>query len=147
MTDLPLSPAASQAGPVFQASVILQPADIRALFSRPVTIIAAPGAGKFIHVLGTAKFYVFATAVYTNCASAGIYYGPVGNSIAASTAAATLLAAASSGCAITGGQAYTGDPASLINQPVVIGAPQNPAGATAAGRLKVILTYTIEQGP
>lgn len=147
MTDLPINPAASQAGPVFQASVILQPADIRSLFTRPVTVVPAPGPGKFIHVLGTAKFYVYATAAYTSCANAGLYYGPVGSNVQASSAAATLLAGATSGCAVTGGQAYTGDPALLINQPVVIGAPQNPAGATAAGRLKVVLTYTIEQGP
>lgn len=147
MTDLPVNPAAVQAGPVFQASVVLQPADIRALFSRPVTIVPAPGAGKFVHVLGTAKFYVYATAVFANCANAGVYYGPVASGVAASTAAATLLAGVASGCAITGGQNYAGDPASLINQPVVIGSPQNPTGATAAGRLKVVLTYTIETGP
>ncbi len=69
--------AAAPAGNVLIASVTLTNSQIKALHATPIQIIAAPGSGKSIYVVGlTAKLVYGGTNVFTAAASQaiGLYY-------------------------------------------------------------------------
>lgn len=73
-----------QTGPVStlinKVKLVLTSAQLLALKATPVSIIPAPGAGKFINVLGANVYYSFLTAAYTlNAGTLKLYHGPVAN--------------------------------------------------------------------
>jgi hypothetical protein len=72
--------------------VTLTPAQVLLLFTTPISLIAAPGAGKFIQVLDALFFVQFGTAQYTAGGVVSLVEGAV--NIATTTAALINGAAA-----------------------------------------------------
>src|SRR5215831_10121310 len=73
-----------QTGPVAsllnKVKLTLTSAQLLALKATPVSIIPAPGSGKFINVIGANVYYSFLTAAYTlNAGTLKLYHGPVAN--------------------------------------------------------------------
>lgn len=67
--------APSGSGPVTQARVALSSAQLLSLFSSPVPIIAAPGAGKAIIIIQVVYSLTFGTTAYTGGGTAALRYG------------------------------------------------------------------------
>lgn len=75
---------AGQTGPVAslinKIKFILTSAQLKALKATPITIIPAPGVGKFIEVMQAAAYYSFLTGAYTlNAGTLKLYHGPAAN--------------------------------------------------------------------
>lgn len=57
------------------ATVTLSSADILDLHNTPVTLVAAPGAGKWLNVHRIASYYKYGTAAYTTSGATTPYVG------------------------------------------------------------------------
>lgn len=126
------------------AAVTLTSAQILQLFTTPITIVAAPGAGKMIQVLSINYSLTFVTTAYTvGGATAGLWYGtPAGTAV--DTNAKTILnAAAASHVGQFAPGTYTGTgqtPSNLANLAVIFGTvTSNPT--TGDGTFRVTVTY------
>lgn len=73
-----------QTGPVSslvnKVQLVLTAAQLKALKATPISIIAAPGSGKFIQVMSCSVRYTFLTTAFTlNAGTLKLYHGPVAN--------------------------------------------------------------------
>lgn len=76
---------------LYQKSIPLTATQVKALFSSPITLITAPGAGKIITVNRIVFASTFATAAYTGSNNLEFRYtGASGAKVTADIAAATL---------------------------------------------------------
>jgi len=60
-------------GGIQPATVTLSSADILDLHNTPVTLVAAPGAGKWVNVHNVTKYYTFGTVEYTASIDGTVY--------------------------------------------------------------------------
>lgn len=87
---------AGQTGPVAsfvnKVQLTLTAAQLKALKATPISIIPAPGSGKFIQVLSCSVRYVFLTTAFTlNAGTLKLYHGPVANAVPLTAALETGL--------------------------------------------------------
>jgi hypothetical protein len=129
-----------------RATVNITAAQLKTAHAAPVTIIAAPGAGKFIRVTYVQIKYTFGTVAYTSGSNFGLDYG--------ATLAGTILTASSptiSGALVSKAVLGIGAIGSVIqiaesfidNQAVNFGVLATEF-ATGDGTLSVVVDYTIE---
>lgn len=79
-STIPVGQTGPVASLVDQIKFTLTPAQLKALRATPVSIIPAPGAGKFIQVEEVSVYYKFATTAYTlNAGTLKLFHGPVAN--------------------------------------------------------------------
>lgn len=126
------------------ASVNLTSAQILNLFTTPVTIVAAPAAGKMIQVLSINYSLTFVTTAYTvGGAQAGLWYGTPAGQAVDTNAKSILNAAASSHVGQPAPTTITGTgntPSNLAALAVVFGTvTSNPT--TGDGTFRVTVTY------
>lgn len=133
---------AANTGQELTAEVTITPANIVAMYTTPVEVLPAPGAGKVIEVLSAVLIYDFLTAAYTGGGVVTLAYGSGGATITANIAAANSFAA-------SGDKVYplsvlnaAGGISMPVNTPVVItnasGVFVNPGTAAGVGRLHIV---------
>lgn len=57
------------------AKVTISSAEILALHTTPISLVASPGANKFIELIAVSSFYEFVSAAYTGAGAAGVFVG------------------------------------------------------------------------
>lgn len=79
-TTIPTGQVGPVASMVNQVKLTLTSAQLKALKATPVSIIPAPGSGKFIQVEECSVYYKFGATAYTlNAGTLKLYHGPVAN--------------------------------------------------------------------
>jgi len=73
LADHVLVDVASLSRSIQPATVTLSSADILDLHNTPVTLVAAPGAGKWVNVHNVTKYYTFGTVEYTASIDGTVY--------------------------------------------------------------------------
>lgn len=118
-----------------EASVTLTAAQVKALFSTPITLVAAPGAGKYISVDEIRFKMVYGTTQYAGANNAEFRYtGAAGNKVSADLTN-TILNGAATNYAII--KPVTTDLVPALNAPVVVAVPV--ANPTAGDSLVTIV--------
>lgn len=129
------------------ATVTLSSADILALHTTPITLVAAPGAGKVLHVHRAVVFWTYATTLYTFADNViARYDGP--NSTVLDASLDAQMANAGDLTGFYGGLSAGGvfDPATITNAAVQLYAIDgNPADGD--GTLTVTCWYSVEDVP
>lgn len=125
--------------------VTITAAQLLALRATPQAIIPAPGAGKFIQVLGIALRYIFKTTAYTIVnANLKLMYGDKANALALCASQSALLASltskTSTNIALT---ANSDTEANLYNQPINLENDGSAEFLAGDGLLEVLATYNI----
>lgn len=117
-------------------------AQIRALNTTPITLVAAPGAGYAIQPLGFMLKYTYATAVFATNTNAFIYYtGIAGSKVLPNNA---ILAEVASADCIAPAASLIFSAGDIANKALLLTvATGDPTGATAAGTLDVYVTYNL----
>jgi hypothetical protein len=111
----------------------------------PITVVAAPGAGKSILALGSSWTYTYGAQTYTTGGTTGLWYGSASGPGVESNALNSLLAETSSQIMQNygaGGGGSIAAKASFENQPIVF-ATQTTAPTVGDGTLKLTLVYII----
>lgn len=122
--------------------VTVSSAQLLAISGNPVTILAAPGAGKLIQVFGTSYYYKFITAPYTGGGSPGINYTDFNGDGAALFPGTNIILQADSRFTPFSTFGATQDPVSNdANQPVVFADDVNYVGGS--GTLMITITYMV----
>jgi hypothetical protein len=114
----------------------LTTAQIIAMGSAAVTLVAAPGAGKAIIFLGAILKYNRGTTSFTGAGATTINLGS-GGAVSGSLAATAITAASSTVSSISS----AGSSTTAENQPLTIGATS--AFAAGDGNAEVIIAYKI----
>jgi len=125
------------------ATGTLSSAQLAAINTTPVTAIAAPGAGKYIQILGVSAKYVYGGTAYTGSNPLLLEYsggGGVTNSVF-SSAIMTGTASAWSTAVGSPSSAVSGSTSGIDNTAVVFTAAGNYA--TGTGTVDYTITYTI----
>lgn len=128
---------------VTSAVVDLTNAQVLALNSTPVTIIAAPGAGYFIDVIGVSAIFNY-TAVYSGGSDLKCFWGSrvAGNACSPAITTSGFLTNAADIIRRVGGVPDNTNPPTT-NLPVVIEAIANTAfaGGDAANSVRIVIHY------
>ena len=122
--------------------VSLTAAQIKNLQSAPVTLIAAPGAGKIIEIESIVAMLDYATAVFTGSNNLEFRYtGAAGDKVTADLAYAFLNAGADAYRVV---KSVVTELTPVVNALVCVCVPTaNPGGETAASTLKFRIRYHI----
>lgn len=117
-------------------------AQIKALNTTPITVVAAPGAGYAVQALSFLLKYTYATAVYATNTNSFIYYtGIAASKVMANNA---ILAETASADAIQMPANLIFSAGDLANKALLLTvATGDPTGNTAAGTLDVYVTYCL----
>lgn len=95
------------AGPVSKVKFTLTSAQLLAMKATPVSILPAPGASRYYHVIGVTARYLFGGTAYTlNGGTLKLFYGPAASAKALTADMSALLTQAVN--ATTIGQAVLG---------------------------------------
>ena len=114
------------AGGIQSTTVSLTPAEIRAMESTPIELVAAPGAGKWLDFISCHMFLDFATVAHDDAAADGdlqVTYTDLAGEKVAGQEADTLIDAVADAHAYTandGGAIPTADVATAANAALVI---------------------------
>lgn len=93
-SNFPAGQAQGVASFVNQMRFVVTSAQLLALKTTPISIIPAPGAGKFIQVIGVDMRMLFGGTAYTlNAGTLKVFYGPVANAKAITGDQSALLTA------------------------------------------------------
>lgn len=124
------------------AKIKLSGSQVKLLRTFPITLIPAPGAGKFIVVYHITAYLDYATAVFTggnnieireNNAT-GTKVTPDITSVFLNSGADILVSLFAEGSQTT----------RLLNKPIIVAVPvANPGGVTAASTLTLIVSYMV----
>lgn len=112
-------------GLVERIEVKLTPAQVKALFTTPVTLIPAPGANRYIQVMSVAAKLQFVTTAYTGANAVEVRYTNASGAKVTGDLAAAWLNSATSRVDIAVDAAVT----SVVNSPVVAAVPTANPGA------------------
>lgn len=142
-TDAADQPSRSGGGSqvVFTAKVSLSSAQLLALFSSPVTLVAAPGAGKAIQVLGVFGAFTAGGTPYVDDDGEAIgYASDLSDPLAESPW--DLTNPSSNGGPTIPKADQTQDPSVWENAAVVIACPTTDP-TEGDGTAKIVVTYTV----
>jgi hypothetical protein len=133
--------------PVSQVRVALSSAQLLALNASPVTIVAAPGAGQMLVVLGVAANLAFGTTPYTiSSGNVVLFIGTIDEGDIANATAGffrNLLVNAGNIAGVDGPFAgLTDDPDFLANQPIIIGSTETDP-TLGDGTLSLTVLYAV----
>jgi hypothetical protein len=128
------------------ANVSLTSVQLLALRATPVSLIAAPGAGKYNKVIGIDMHYTFVTGAYTNTnAALKVFYGTTASAkalCADQTALLTQVANAHNLGIVTTVNSNLTDALGL-NVAIFLGNDGSAEFLAGAGTLKVIISYQV----
>ncbi len=121
-------------------------AQLLALRATPVSLLVAPGAGKYLKILGIDMHYTFVTGAYTNTnAALKVFYGPVASAKAITADQTALLLntvnAHTLGIANTVQASLTD--AQALNVAINLGNDGSAEFLVGAGTLEVAIAYAI----
>ena len=129
---------------IYTAEVAITAADIVAMYTTAVEVIAAPGAGKALHFVDAALIYDYDTATYTGGGVITLEYA-AGAAVSTDIAAANGFGAAGdkvfSLAALNASGGYTMPVNTAIDITNATGVFVAPTGAAGIARLKV--TYRV----
>lgn len=133
--------------PVQSATVDLSQSDILNLGTTPVTLVPAPGIGKYISVVQTTLYYKANTAPYTANTAIAVLNGNfilLSNSLLGNTSDYIAIAPGATSNQISSNSQFGYPASAFVNQTVYVSAPNgiNPAGGNGTMRVRVL--YTIE---
>lgn len=124
-----------------QVTVTLTSAQILALFTTPITLILAPGAGLVIDIVSVVASLTAGVA-YTGANNLEIRYTGAAGVKATADIVAAFINSATSRVDLVGGVIADTDVTTGVNSPIVIAVPvANPAAGT--GTIKLTITYTV----
>ena len=125
------------------STVTLTPAQIRALFATPVSLIATPGAGFTIQVVNIMATNTFGTAAYTGANALEFRYTDgSGTKVTADIAAAFINIG--SGTQTNSVAGVITDFTHTANAPLVVRVPTaDPGGGTATGTIRISVLYRV----
>lgn len=135
--------AYADANQIFSATASLSSAQIKALFTTPIQIVANPGSGKYIEVISATSEMTFATAAYTTNTTLQIISS--GSNVAQVEDPVALLSTVSRNSKfvdITIGTGATTETQILSNVNLVVKAKTGNPGV-GAGTAKIKLLYRI----
>lgn len=125
-----------------RAKVTLTSAQILALNTTPITLVAAPGAGYYVSVSEVLAYLTFNTTAYTGTNAANITYTNGSGAAATGTLASSFLDSSSSAAVKAVGVAVT----PVANAPIVISVgTANPAAGDST--ITVDIAYRIVKLP
>lgn len=128
---------------VRKATVTLSSADLLALDSTPVELVAAPGAGKYLAVHLVTGYYTYGTTVYDYADGVALCYTDISNTIIVDLI--ETLTVATSDTVINKPPAdTTGSANSVVNRPIAM---SGTAASTGDGTLTLTVWYSIEDVP
>ena len=129
---------------IYTKEVAISAANIVAMYTTPVEVVAAPGAGKALHFVDAVLVYDYDTAAYTGGGVVTLEYSG-GAAVSTDIAAANSFAAAGdkvfSLAALNASGGYTMPVNTAIDITNATGVFVAPTGAAGVGRLKV--TYRV----
>jgi len=135
--------AYADANQIFSATVSMSSAQIKALFTTPIQIVANPGSGKYIEVISATSEMTFATAAYTTNTTLQIISS--GSNVAQLEDPVALLSTVSRNSRFvetTIGLLATTETQTLSNVSLVVKAKTGNPGV-GAGTAKIKLFYRI----
>ncbi len=143
--DVPFKTNGVEATGVVSKTVDLTNAQVLALNLTPVTLVAAPGIGKYVDVISV-NFIFDYTAAYSSVQDVRCYWGSrtTGNSCSAAlTGSGFFDASADKAKRVSGVPDNTNPP--VTNLPVVLSQPNISAmaGGNAANVVRVVINYRI----
>lgn len=131
-------------------TITLEPNDIKALYTTPKTLVAAPGAHNVIEFVGATFLYDYATAAYANAGNNMTikYTDGSGAAVSGTLSGTGFLTATADTVAKVIPVAVAATAATGIeNKPLVLAMasadPNGGAGGAAAGVVRVKITYII----
>ncbi len=124
------------------AKVTLTATEIKALYTTEQTLVAAPGAGKFIQPVSITAALDYSGAVFTGTNALEFRENnKSGTKVTADITAAWLDSGSDVMCEVTGIEAQT---ARLLNKALVVNVPvANPGGGSATSTLTFTVHYRI----
>jgi hypothetical protein len=131
---------------VLTKTVDISKADILALYTTPITLINAPGAGFYIKVLSASVVYTFDTAAYEDGGSLYIQYSGESagvNPLVSIAESSTILSATDSNYVANSEQVFLFEEDNSVELANDTGAFTDPG--TAAGTATIKLYYTINE--
>jgi hypothetical protein len=141
---LPVHKAKAAISGLQTAFLSVSSAQLLALNTTPLTVVAAPGAGFSIRVISATFSYTYLTSAYTDSGAAGLYYGSSTGTLINPTATFKTTLTETSSFINSGGVISTNVArANLDNEALVLTDTANPAAG--AGSMQVQVDYVIAQ--
>lgn len=147
LDDIPPLTASGESSGILKATVTLSSAQILALHTTPVTLVAAPGAGKTIDVHRVLLQFRFGTTQYatTDLTGIGLTFAGAGDMSLGSTGDLTLAESLDISYAVN---EFGGIPADITNKALQVCAPNGSTVFTDGdGTLTVNVWYSVEDVP
>lgn len=132
--------------PTLMARLDITNAQILALNTTPLQVIAAPGAGNLIEIVSMVLENVYSTAAFAAGGTITLGYGATASPAAAATVAATFLTSPTANQVImAAGALATNLGSDTINKPIYI-TNASANFTTGAGSIKLRVAYRIHGG-
>lgn len=134
---------ASAWGVVQSLKVVLTNAQTKALFSAPLSLIPAPGAGRMIDVIDAVWENVFLTAAFANGGVMQLSYDTGVTTPASATIAATFLTSPTANQVVKVAGALASSLASVVVNKAIFAAAATADFITGAGHVEITINYRI----
>lgn len=139
---VPVALAQAGGGTVQTVTVTLTSAQILTLYSSPVQVVPAPGAGQILNPISFTLQYKFGTTAYVVAQQDIHFTGPAQNQYANLSAVNFLDAPSSRVATVPATGQASADAATYANQPIMVGLTASDA-TQGDGTVTITVCYTV----